>query len=82
MPPTPVADRYILEGRIVTMNHRFDVHDQGRIYVDGPTVAAVAPAAAPAPAGWDGVRVLRTGDTIYPGLIELHNHLSYDVLPL
>jgi cytosine/adenosine deaminase-related metal-dependent hydrolase len=26
--------------------------------------------------------VIRTGGTIYPGLIELHNHLSYDVLTL
>ena len=25
---------------------------------------------------------LHTGGTIYPGLIELHNHLSYNVLPL
>jgi cytosine/adenosine deaminase-related metal-dependent hydrolase len=77
-----MADRYILEGRVVTMNDRSDVHDPGRVYVDGPTIAAVQPAAAPAPDGWDGVRALRTGDTIYPGLIELHNHLSYDALPL
>jgi C-terminal processing protease CtpA/Prc len=77
-----MADRYIIEGRVVTMDERFDVHDPGRIYVDGPTIAAVQPAAAPAPDGWDGVRLVRTGDTIYPGLIELHNHLSYDALPL
>ena len=29
-----------------------------------------------------GRQVLDTGGTIYPGLIELHNHLSYNVLPL
>ncbi len=77
-----MADRYILEGRVVTMNDRFDVHDTGRIYVDGTTIAAVQPQAKPAPDGWDDARVVRTGDTIYPGLIELHNHLSYDALPL
>jgi cytosine/adenosine deaminase-related metal-dependent hydrolase len=77
-----MVDRYILEGRIVTMNDRSDVHDPGRVYVEGTTIAAVQPAAQPAPDGWEGVRVVRTGDTLYPGLIELHNHLSYDALPL
>ncbi len=77
-----MVDRYILEGRVVTMDDRFDVHDPGHIYVDGTTIAAVQPAAKPAPDGWEDVGVVRTGDTIYPGLIELHNHLSYDALPL
>ena len=30
----------------------------------------------------EDVPVVRTGGTIYPGLIELHNHLSYNTLPL
>jgi cytosine/adenosine deaminase-related metal-dependent hydrolase/C-terminal processing protease CtpA/Prc len=77
-----MVDRYILDGRVVTMDDKFSVHDPGRIYVDGTTIAAVQPAAAPAPDGWDDATVVRTGDTIYPGLIELHNHLSYDALPL
>jgi hypothetical protein len=34
------------------------------------------------PGGLRGAPVVRTGGTIYPGLIELHNHLPYDVLPL
>jgi cytosine/adenosine deaminase-related metal-dependent hydrolase len=77
-----MVDRYVLEGRVVTMNARHDVHDPGRVYVDGATIAAVGEAGAPAPAGFDGAPVVRTGDTLYPGLIELHNHLSYDALPL
>jgi len=28
------------------------------------------------------VSVVATGSTIYPGLIELHNHLAYNALPL
>jgi len=36
---------------------------------------------APAPAGFTGVPVVDTGGTIFPGLIELHNHLSYNALP-
>ena len=57
MPPTTMVDRavdrYVLEGRIVTMDDRFTVLDAGRIYVDGRDIAAVTSAAAPAPDGWD-----------------------------
>jgi hypothetical protein len=35
-----------------------------------------------APAGFETTAVLETGGTIFPGLIELHNHLSYNALPL
>src|SRR5690348_15399481 len=54
----------------------------GVVYIAGTRIAAVQPAAAAAPAGFEGVRPLRTGGTVYPGLIELHNHLSYNCLQL
>jgi 5-methylthioadenosine/S-adenosylhomocysteine deaminase len=54
----------------------------GVVYVSGTDIAAVAPAGDPPPAGFEGVEVLRTAGTIYPGLIELHNHLSYNCLRL
>ena len=86
MPPTPVTERtverYVLEGRVVTMNGAFAVLDPGRVYVDGRAIAAVQPADKPAAGRVGGRPVVRTGDTIYPGLIELHNHLSYNALPL
>src|SRR2546423_1551112 len=37
---------------------------------------------APRPDGFEDAPVVRVGGTIYPGLIELHNPLSYDTLPL
>lgn len=74
--------RLVLEGRIVTMNNTFEVIGRGRIYIDKSVIQAVRAAEAPAPAGFENARVLRTRGTIYPGLIELHNHLSYNVLPL
>jgi cytosine/adenosine deaminase-related metal-dependent hydrolase len=80
--PPDATDRYALDGRVVTMDDRHRVIDPGRVYVEGDSIRAVAPGDAPAPDGWDDVRVVRTGDTIYPGLIELHNHLSYNALPL
>lgn len=84
MPP-PIdpleSPRYALEGRVVTMNEQFDVIPAARVYVDAARIVAVQLAGAPAPEGLDNVPLLRTGGTIYPGLIELHNHLSYNALP-
>jgi cytosine/adenosine deaminase-related metal-dependent hydrolase len=86
MPDIPIdpldGPRYTLEGRVVTMNAAFDLIRRGRVYVDAGRIVACLPAEAPAPAGMEDAPVVRTGGTIYPGLIELHNHLSYNTLPL
>ena len=74
--------KLVLGGRIVTMNAAFAVIPKGRIYIDQGNIVAVADAAAPAPAGFQGVRAVDTKGTIYPGLIELHNHLAYNALRL
>lgn len=72
----------ILEGRIVTMDPANRVIDRGRLYVKDSTLLAVQAAEAPPPAGFAGVAVTKTGGTLYPGLIELHNHLAYNALRL
>ena len=64
------------------MNAAFTVIPDGRVYIDAARIVAVGPADAPSPPGMEDVPVVRTGGTIYPGLIELHNHLSYNALPL
>ncbi|MFI6693960.1 amidohydrolase family protein [Streptomyces sp. NPDC050433] len=56
--------------------------DDGVLYVSGRSIDAVLPAGAPAPPGFGHVTPVVTAGTVYPGLIELHNHLPYDVLPL
>jgi cytosine/adenosine deaminase-related metal-dependent hydrolase len=77
------AGGYALQGRVVTMDGASRVLDDGRVYVAGERIVAVLPAGAPAPEGFPaGAGVIRTGGTIYPGLIELHSHLAYNVLPL
>jgi Amidohydrolase family/Peptidase family S41 len=80
MPDAPTS--YVLDGRVVTMNAGFDVLDAGRVYVQGGRIVAVQEADRPAPEGFEGAPLVRTGGTIYPGLIELHNHLPYNVLPI
>jgi 5-methylthioadenosine/S-adenosylhomocysteine deaminase len=76
------ATRYALEGRIATMDASFTVLERGTVYVEGDSIAAVLPTGSAAPRGFEDVSVVATGGTIYPGLIDLHNHLSYDALTL
>jgi cytosine/adenosine deaminase-related metal-dependent hydrolase len=71
-----------LSGRIVTMNDKRDVIDPGTVYISAGRIVDVRPADQPAPDGFADVTVVATGGTVFPGLIELHNHLPYDVLGL
>ena len=73
---------FALGGRVVTMNDSKQVLDDGVVYVSRGSIVAVQKADAAAPAGFDGVKVLATKGTIYPGLIDLHDHLSYNPLQL
>ena len=74
--------KFVLLGCVVTMDAASTVLPNGAIYVDGNTIVAATDRAAPAPPGFSGVTSVDTGGVIYAGLIELHNHLSYDALPL
>ena len=71
-----------LAGRAVIMDEAFTVKNDAVIYVDRGSIVAVQDRAMAAPAGFDGVRPVETGGTLFPGLIELHNHLSYNALQL
>lgn len=71
-----------LAGQIVTMDQARTVLNKGRIFIEqGGIVAVRKPGEAP-PAGFETVPVVDTHGTIFPGLIELHNHLSYNILRL
>jgi len=86
MPASPIdpltGPRYALEGKVVTMDARFTVLNRGVVYVEAGRIAAVQPTGAPPPPGFDDAPLIRTGGTLFPGLIELHNHLTYNILPL
>ncbi len=75
---TPIA----LAGRVVTMDAQATVLEHGVLYARDGVITAVLDEHAPPPDGFADVPVVRTASTICPGLIELHNHLPYDVLPL
>ena len=74
--------KYVLKGRVVTMDAASTVLQTGAVYVDGKTIAAVRDSSAPPPADFAGATILNSSGIIFPGLIELHNHLSYDALTM
>jgi cytosine/adenosine deaminase-related metal-dependent hydrolase len=77
-----VPGTLVLAGRIVTMDAHGRVIDDGRLYIKDSVIVAAQPASAPAPAGFTGIHPVNTRGTMFPGLIELHNHLPYNVLQL
>ena len=82
---TPVdpleSAEYGLQGLIVTMTAPGDIIN-GTIYIKAARIAAIIPQDEPVPDEFSNYKVYKTKGTIFPGLIELHNHLSYNCLPL
>ena len=67
-----------LIGTVVTFDPTVPVLEEGAVYVDGGLIAGVRPAKEPPPSGLGAIERIRTGGVIYPGLIDLHNHLAYN----
>src|SRR5215472_1828114 len=74
--------KYVLQGRIATMDDAFTVLQAGAIYVDGRNIIAVQDVGAPPPSGFAAAITAGPSGIIFPGLIELHNHLSYNALTM
>jgi len=74
---------YILTGRVIRMTAQEDVIPNGSILVkDGVIEAIWKTGQTPLGVNLDGVPVHHTGASIYPGLIDMHNHLHYNTAPL
>ena len=76
------SPKWALYGRIVTMDAKATVVMDGAVWIADAAIAAITQRGDPAPAGFEGITPLESGGTVLPGLIELHNHLAYNVLPL
>jgi 5-methylthioadenosine/S-adenosylhomocysteine deaminase len=68
----------VLIGTVVTFDPDQPVLEDGAVYVDGGMIAGVRPAKEPAPTGLGPTERIRTDGVIYPGLVDLHNHLAYN----
>lgn len=78
----PTSPALVLLGRIVTMKEDGEVIDDGAVYLRKGAIVAVADRNDPPPSGFANAPVIDTGGTIYPGLLDLHNHLVYNVATL
>ena len=67
-------DRLLLSGTVVTP----DVSFEGEVLIAGDTLACVAPSCAGEPAAADATVVVTNG-IIFPGLIDAHNHILFDI---
>jgi len=79
--PAELVSRYGIGGRIVTMDASRTVLEDAVVWVSDGTISDVT-AAGQVPPAHAGSPVIPTAGTIYPGMIELHNHLAYNTLPL
>ena len=84
IPETSSNNAYLLKGRVVTMEGENSVINQGNVMVRDGMITGVWSTGSAIPNGVDltGVPIVETNGTIYPGLIDLHNHLHYNHIPL
>ena len=73
----------VIHGRLVTMDEEGSVIEDGALYIGADElIHAVQSVRDPAPKGFDAARRIETAGAIYPGLIDLHNHVAYNALSL
>jgi 5-methylthioadenosine/S-adenosylhomocysteine deaminase len=77
-----VGPTFVLTGRVVTMAGRGEVLDDAQLVISRGLIAALVPAGEDVSEEYTSAPRIDTGGTIYPGLLDLHNHFVYDVLPL
>ncbi len=67
----------VLKGKVVTMTG--SAVRRGQVVIKGGVIQAIRPVSTPVPAG---AIVIETQGFIYPGLMNLHNHMEYNFVPL
>jgi hypothetical protein len=77
-------DGMIIQGDIVTMNETMNIIGNGRLVIVGEKIIAILQSGDNIPNNPDLSRAIsiKTNGLIFPGLIDSHNHVAYNVLPL
>ena len=81
---TDSSRAFLLKGRVVTMNGENNVINDGNVMIRDGKITGVWASNSNPPAGvnFADVPIVNTEGTIYPGLIDLHNHVHYNHIPL
>jgi cytosine/adenosine deaminase-related metal-dependent hydrolase len=69
-----------MTGEVIDSTADDEVIDDGVLYIEDGVITAVQDAHAAAPDGFDDLEPIETNGTLYPGMLDLHNHLVYNVL--
>lgn len=72
----------VVLGKVLTVDRERTVIARGAVYVHDGVIDVVQAESAAPPAGYHSAPRVRTGGIVAPGLIDLHNHLAYNTLPL
>ncbi len=79
--PIDEHTRYAIRGRIATLDKAGTVIDDGVLFVKGDKIEAIQQYGDPLPEGYTKKMIRKFRGTLYPGMVELHNHLSYNIIP-
>jgi 5-methylthioadenosine/S-adenosylhomocysteine deaminase len=71
-----------LGGKIVTLDEERPLVERGVLYIGDEGIEAVAEHGDPPPSGFADVDVIETEGVLYPGLIDLHSHILYNLRTL
>jgi 5-methylthioadenosine/S-adenosylhomocysteine deaminase len=82
--PAPLLDTpLVVTGHMVTFDPPGTEIADGALYIDrSGIIQAVQQRTDPAPAGFEQAALAETNGLVYPGLMDLHNHIAYNCLPL
>ena len=78
------ARRYVLTGTLVTMDESLPEAARdfpGKLYVQGNRILDVLRAADPLPADAAGALLVDTQALIFPGLMNIHDHIAFNTIP-
>ena len=76
--------RYALRGTLVTMDETLPEAGQvfpGTLYIQGNRILDLLPEGEPLPAEAAGAPILETGALIFPGLMNIHDHITFNTTP-
>jgi 5-methylthioadenosine/S-adenosylhomocysteine deaminase len=82
--PAPLLPKpLVVTGHLVTFDEHHPQFPEGALYIDNMgLIQGVAKAPDPPPPGFEDANHIHTSDYVYPGLIDLHNHVAYNCLSL
>ena len=69
-------------GHVLTVDEDRRTHRRGAVYITDGRIERVTDESTRAPTGYEGAPRVRVDGVVAPGLIDLHNHLAYNTLPL